>query len=373
LRDVVYANILLSILLAILTGVGLVQLATFLRGEDLETFAECEVCMVLLFVMMAVVGVFNVQTALVVAKRIRSPQVLRALYFFSLYPVVFLAIMVVNSTGVFLPVLIFGAPMFNIGAVLFPYFAYSLLREAGGYLRTTTLMVACHRCGFTFLISQESSGSVCPMCHEPNRNPLWTVERMGVVMGFRDGSWAAAEEPVVGWWAVKPATLDPDWYSYPPYHQMGRVPRGSPSMPLYSVAWLLQVIAAMVALGIGTAILIDGADWGDPYEIAEGLLIATMGFFGIIGAVKRSKGVWPWVSMAACVLMLPSAVWLSYEVDAVIGIPLAMVAFFAVVFLALSVAESMARRARSPVTSVGPFPKKQPKEPLGGPPGSEGQ
>jgi hypothetical protein len=48
--------------------------------------------------------------------------------------------------------------------------------------------------------------------------------------------------------------------------------------------------------------------------------------------------------------MLPSAVWLSYEVDAVIGIPLAMVAFFAVVFLALSVAESKARQARGPVT-----------------------
>jgi len=354
LNDALGANILLSILLGSLAAVGLLQLSTYLSGEDLVTYAECQVAMVLVFVLIIMVNALNVLNARAVARMVKKPEVLRALYFFALYPIIFLAIMLANAAGGFLAVMLFGAPLFIVGAILLPYFANVLYIAAGGHVRRATLMLICHRCGFMFLIYRDSSGSICPMCHVPNRNPLWSLPTyMGSTIPQGGGPIDATPAPG-GWSEVKSAILDPDWQDDRLGMHPGTSLLGPIGRTLRIMGLVFMAIAATMSLAIGLGLALEGADWGDGWEISEGLSMLLLGITGICGAVMRAKGLWLWIALASSVLLCIEGAWLSYEWEPFLGIIVFVMGVWAIVTLIAAAVQTKGASPRGQMLYVGP-------------------
>ena len=372
LNDGLLANILLSILLGISAAVGLLQLSTYLNGQELVTYAECQVAMVLVFVLMIVVSVLNVLNAHAVARMVKTPEVLRALYFFALFPIVFLAIMMANAAEGFLAVMLFGAPLFIIGAILLPYFANVIYIAAGGHIRRATLMLICHRCGFMFLIYRDSSGSVCPMCHVPNRNPLWSLPTYAGPAVPQGGDMAAATPPPGGWSEVKPAILDPDWQDDRLGMRPGTSLLGPVGRMLRIMGLVFLALAATMSLGIGLGLAIEGADWEDGWEISEGLSMLLLGIAGICGAVMRAKGHWLWITLASCVLLCIEGAWLSYEWEPFLGIIIFVMGVWAIATLIAAAVQTKGASPRGQMLYVGPHLREGPRAPDEARPGRKG-
>lgn len=373
LNDGLLANILLSILLGFLAAMGLLQLATYLGGGDLEIYLECQVAMVLAFVLMIVVGVLNVLNALAVARLVKTPQVLRALYFFLLFPVVFAAIMLANSAEGYAAVLIFGAPLFIVGAVLMPYFANVIFVAAGGQARRATVMLLCHRCGFMFLVYRDSSGARCPMCHVANRNPLWNGQGAAVpAPSPGDLPDAAAAPPPGGWSEVKPAILDPDWQDDRLGAHPGTSLFGSYGRLLRTMGLVLLAAGATLSFGIGMALALEGADWGDGWEVSAGVSMLLLGIAGICAAAMRARGYWLAVAVAACALLCVMGAWFATEWDTFLGIVMTIMGVWAAVCLIAGGIHSRGVMPSGHRVYVGPASRGDPMHPDEGQLGRKG-
>jgi len=364
LNDALGANILLSILLGFLAAVGLLQLSTYLNGEDLVMYTECQVGMVLVFALMIVVNVLNALNARAVARMVKTPEVLRALYFFILFPIIFLTIMLANAAEGFIAVLLFGAPLFIVGAILLPYFANVIYIAAGGHVRRATLMLICHRCGFMFLIYRDSSGSICPMCHVPNRNPLWSLPMYTGSTVPLGGDLTAATPPPGGWSEIKPAILDPDWQD----DRLGMHPGTSLLGPigrmLRIMGLVLLAIAATVSLGIGMLLVNEWWGWEYGWETTMGLSMVLLGIAGICGAVMRAKGYWLWVALASSVLLCIEGAWFSYEWEPFIGIMITVMGVWAIVTLIAAAIQSRGASPRGHMLYLGPPLREGPQAPV---------
>jgi hypothetical protein len=133
-------------------------------------------CVVLGIAMLVVFTVFNLTLALIVLRSARTDGARRAAYFQILFPPLLASFMLSTPMAAFTPSVAFGFPLLLAGAVLYPYSAIVMRREARQIEMRDLLLVSCYRCTYVFEMHREGDGIRCPYCGEVNMNPVEAKE-----------------------------------------------------------------------------------------------------------------------------------------------------------------------------------------------------
>jgi hypothetical protein len=105
-------------------------------------------------------------------KVIEKPKHLRAAYFLMLFPIVLGSFVLASLMDGTVPSMIFGWPLFLMGAVLFPYCAFVLRWGVGAHAGGGRALIVCYNCGSTLVLREDASQDICPRCGSLNIYPL---------------------------------------------------------------------------------------------------------------------------------------------------------------------------------------------------------
>jgi hypothetical protein len=175
-----------ALLMAVLMGfvllvTGLSSLAVF---WDYISWGDGEIavsysaggCVIIGIVMLIGILAFDLGLALRIARATRRDRARQAAYFQILFPVLLASFMLCTPSAAFAPSIAFGFPLLLAGAVLYPYSAMVMKREAKEIERRDLILVSCWRCRNVFEMHREQEGTRCPYCGELNLNPVEVKE-----------------------------------------------------------------------------------------------------------------------------------------------------------------------------------------------------
>lgn len=115
--------------------------------------------------------VLNILNAVSVSKRTKSKNSLRSLYIFVLYPIVLVSFVIPAWESLFLTSLIFALPFLLIGAVVLPFSAITLHREAMKLCKKEYCTSMCIYCKFPHRRDVVAVDGYCPRCGAFNEYP----------------------------------------------------------------------------------------------------------------------------------------------------------------------------------------------------------
>lgn len=305
LRELLVLNVMLGVLLGIAAGAGIADLMMYARGEEVELWAECQACMALVLVLVVAIWGLNVLSARTVSRLVGSAATLRALYFFALYPAMFLLIMLANMEDAFLNVLIFGSPLLLVGAFLLPYYSWVLHSETLSYLRRTTVPRTCYRCQARYLMVRMAVTAPCPWCGFENRNPLATGPGAAGAPSQGGPPLPDSFKAVVG-----AEVLGEDWVAYFHEGRVGRFLVGGMDLTLLNLSRIFLAIPALAAFWGGLFLVADGIGYYPIFseELFAGLLLLAGFALSVPGIIRRPRGMWLKPAMAGAGLLVISGI-----------------------------------------------------------------
>lgn len=131
---------------------------------------ELTPCMILFMIIFALLMLLNIFNGLFVSKISGSPQSLRALYISIFYPILLISFIIACFKEDFQTSFIFGFPFFILGAIILPYGAYVLNKEASAITQKNLVLVYCFNCHYPFEMYRFDKERTCPVCGALNRN-----------------------------------------------------------------------------------------------------------------------------------------------------------------------------------------------------------
>ncbi len=164
-------SLILAILLLYFSFASFVLTADYMDDGEVEVGLIDEPCSVffMLLVWVLIAPVMFVAYRLV--RWIETRRALQAAYFLLLYPVVLISYIIATFSEVFLPSMVFGFPLFIVGAIFYPYCAVLLDREYRAMRSENVVRLACHHCSYIFELHRKEEERRCPMCGAVNLNP----------------------------------------------------------------------------------------------------------------------------------------------------------------------------------------------------------
>lgn len=175
LRSKVTTVIGFSILIAAMSGVllflSLLSFIGFVAGDGIILSFETMVCGLPLFIFALVCAGVVVVLVAGMAKVLDEPKHLRAAYFLMLFPLVLGGFVLASLMDGTVPSMIFGWPLFLMGAVLYPYSALALRRGVGVPADGGRALIVCYNCGQTLVLRVDTPHDNCPRCGALNLNP----------------------------------------------------------------------------------------------------------------------------------------------------------------------------------------------------------
>jgi len=174
MRERVDALVALSMLAAtVMLAGGLMSLVSFVEyvgdGEMAVNNAAVP-CIVMGAIFLVVFLVITVPVARVL---LSSPSVgaRRASYFSVLFPVLLVSFLLSSPQASFAPTFAFAWPLMLLGAVAYPYSAFTMRRWLRAAEMENLLLLECFRCTYTFEMHRLEPCIRCPYCGQVNMNP----------------------------------------------------------------------------------------------------------------------------------------------------------------------------------------------------------
>lgn len=176
LRSKVMTVIAFALLVAAISTVllilSLISFMGYVGGNGISLSFETIVCGFPLFIFMLVSTGFVVVFVLELAKVLEEPKHLRAAYFLMLFPIVLGSFVLASLMDGTVPSMLFGWPLFLMGAVLYPLSALALRRGVGVPTDGGRALIVCYNCGQTLVLRTDTAQNNCPRCGALNLNPF---------------------------------------------------------------------------------------------------------------------------------------------------------------------------------------------------------
>jgi hypothetical protein len=272
-------NIVLSFVLFITAFFSIIEFGKYVVSDEVVIGAEAIVFVITIIVLMVLVSFFNVTSALTVYQATRSDLSLRILYFNLLFPVVLFSFFIATSGGWFINSMIFGFPLFLMGAMMLPYAAYRLHWEALQIALKGPVRLRCYDCGFIFDFFLANRVVRCPKCGLLNRNPIWKDTEEGSLrdMAFRsDGKDQAPRQSEIRYGTIllptSPINDEVVLLDHPVSY--------SGEMVFTFIGGLAIFFPAIIVLSGGSALLIIGWEYWDE-DFLLGLFALPAGVLGL--------------------------------------------------------------------------------------------
>jgi len=131
------------------------------------------------FILLVGGSVLNITNAVSVSKKTKSKTSQRSFYIFMFYPIVLISFIIPAWESLFLTSLIFALPFLLIGAVVLPFSAITLHREALKLCKKEYTTTACRYCHFPFRRDVKALDGYCPRCGAFNEYPIVDKNKLG--------------------------------------------------------------------------------------------------------------------------------------------------------------------------------------------------
>ena len=139
------------------------------------------------FILLVGGSVLNITNAVSVSKKTKSRSSLRSFYIFVFYPIILISFIIPAWESLFLTSLIFALPFLLIGAVVLPFSAITLHREASKLCKKEYTTTACGYCHFPFRRDVKALDGICPRCGAFNEYPIVDKNRETETAGKKQG------------------------------------------------------------------------------------------------------------------------------------------------------------------------------------------
>lgn len=163
-RSTVEMTFLLGLLLLGASAVSIIGMLDYRGGRSIEVYTEQVACVSLSLVMVVIVCARGALVARELYERARSDATLRAMYIYAIFPIIFVAVVLANASAYFASLLVFGLPLFLLGAVALFWAARVLEGEAMFHFWRTSQSLQCYSCGRPFFMDRSDEFVVCPWC-----------------------------------------------------------------------------------------------------------------------------------------------------------------------------------------------------------------
>lgn len=168
---VVGISLLIAAISAVLLIFSLISFIGYIGGNGMLLSFETMICGFPLFIFMLVSTGFVVVLVMELGKVLEEPRHLRAAYFLMLFPLVLGGFVLASLMDGTVPSMLFGWPLFLMGAVLFPYCAFALRRGVGVPADGGRALIVCYNCGQELVLRVDEAHHNCPRCGALNMNP----------------------------------------------------------------------------------------------------------------------------------------------------------------------------------------------------------
>jgi hypothetical protein len=164
--------LLITMMSIVLLIFSLISFIGYIGGNGVGLPFETSACTFPLIIFMLVSAGIVVMLVSGLLNVLDKPKHLRAAYFLMLFPIVLGSFVLSSLMDGTVPSMIFGWPLFLMGAVLFPYCAFALRGGIGAHADGGRALIVCYNCGSTLVLREGAAQDICPRCGSLNLYPF---------------------------------------------------------------------------------------------------------------------------------------------------------------------------------------------------------